>query len=198
MRSVELPGGMARIADGDPSMTDEIDVVGEAFDFGGLEIERVLRNQDQGVGATLHFDGAMDVRKNAVAGADVVVGFIGFKMLVVVIEADVAASDGFGGLLVVFDMVGLEALVAVMNVDVIVGNKEVAALLLGATGPDFDIAGFGGVQGGLLRKGNMKRRAAERIKKRCEEEKEAERGGSPGMGVTDQTEHLGDENSGIA
>lgn len=199
MWSVELPSWMVRVADRDPSMTDEVDVVGEAFDFGGLEIERILRNQDQRIGVTLHFDGAVNVCKNAVAGADVVVSLIGFEVLVVVIEADMAATDGFGGLFVVFDMVGLEALVAVVNVNIAIGDEEVAAFLLWAAGPDLYIAGFGGMQGGLLGEGNRLPRAAKKAKKSGEEEeKEAGHGRNPSMGMTIQTEHLGDENSWIA
>jgi hypothetical protein len=84
------------------------------------------------------------------ACADVVVSFVGFEVFVVVIEADVAAREGFGGFFVVLDVIGLEALVAVVNVDVVVGDEEVALFLLRAARPDFDFAGFGGVEVGLL------------------------------------------------
>ena len=46
VRGVELPGGMLRIANGDPAAADEVNVAGEAFDFRSLEIERILRNQN--------------------------------------------------------------------------------------------------------------------------------------------------------
>ena len=46
MRCIKLPGGMQRVTDGDPTVVDEIDVVGEAFDFRSLEIERILGDKD--------------------------------------------------------------------------------------------------------------------------------------------------------
>lgn len=132
------------------------------------------------------------------AGADVVMSFIGFEVLVVVVEADVAAGKGFGGFFVVLDVIGLEALVAVVNVDVIVREEEVAAFLLRAARPDFDVAGFVGVEGRLLRAGKRKRGVEKREKQSYEEEREPWRGHSPGMGVTIHAEHLCDENSEIA
>jgi hypothetical protein len=73
----------------------------------------------------------------------------------------------------------------------------VALFLLRAARPDFDFASFGGVQVGLLG-GGGRRSFAERKKKRCEREKEAERGRGPSMRVNLHAEHLCDENSGIA
>jgi hypothetical protein len=67
VRCVELPGGMERVADGDPTATNEVNVTGEAFDFGCLEVERVLGNEDEGIGAALDFDGTADVGEGAVA-----------------------------------------------------------------------------------------------------------------------------------
>src|SRR2546430_5042041 len=43
--------------------------------------------------------------RSAAAGADVVVSFSGFEVLVAVIELNVAGSGGFVGLAVVFDVV---------------------------------------------------------------------------------------------
>jgi hypothetical protein len=57
------------------------------------------------------------------AGTYVVVGFVSFQMLIVVVEADVAASKRFGSFLVVFDMVGLKALVSIMNVHIPVSDE---------------------------------------------------------------------------
>ena len=195
---IKLPGGMTRIADGDPAPVDEVNIIGETFDFGGLEKERILGNQDQGIGAAGHLDSTADVGEEAVASADVVAGLIGFQMLIVVVEANVAASEGFGGLFVVFDVICLEALIPEADIDFIIGNEKVAAFLLGAARPNLDIAGFGRVQGRLLRDGNRRRGTAQGIKKRHEEEKKAWRGGGPGMGATIQTNHLSDENSWIA
>jgi hypothetical protein len=69
---------------------------------------------------------------------------------------------------------------------------------LRAARPDFDIAGFAGVQAYLLSVGNRQRRPKERIKKSREEHKEPGRGPSPGMEMTVHAEHLCDENSCIA
>jgi hypothetical protein len=119
-------------------------------------------------------------------------------VFIVVVELDVAASERLGGFFVVFDVVGLEALVAKVDVDVIVGHKEVAAFLLGAAGPDFDVTGFAGVKADLLGAGDRECRSKERKKKNREREKEPERGQSPGMRVSVHAEHLSDESSGIA
>jgi hypothetical protein len=99
---------------------------------------------------------------------------------------------------VVFDVIGLEAFVSIVNVHVIVSDKEVAALLLRTARPDLDIAGLDGVQAGLLRERNRQHRPEEKIKERREEQKESERGRNPGMEVTIHAEHLCDEISWIA
>jgi hypothetical protein len=70
--------------------------------------------------------------------------------------------------------------------------------LLRAARPDFDIASFAGVKADLLGLGNRQRRAEERVKKSREEQKEPERGRSPGMEMIIHAEHLCDENSWIA
>src|SRR5580700_1585239 len=116
-------------------------------------------------------------------------------MFIIVIEADMTASQGFGGIFVVFDVVGLEAFVAVVDVHVIVSNKHVAAFLLRAARPDFDIAGFAGVQADLLSVANRQRRPDERVNESREEDKEPGRGRSPGMEMTIHAEHFSDENS---
>ncbi len=198
LRGIKLPSRMLRVADGNPAAADEVDVVGETLDLRGLEIERILRNQNQRVGATRDFDGAANVREAALPGAYVVAGFIGFEVLIVVIKTDMAASKGFGGFFVVFDVVGLEALVPVMNVHVIVGDKKFAAFLLRAARPYLDIAAFAGAQADLLGDGNRQRRSIEEKNKRREREKEAERGRNPGMRATIHAEHLIDDDSWIA
>ena len=64
--------------------------------------------------------------KEAVAGADVVMGFIGFEVLVALIELNVPGSGGFVGLPVVFDVVGAKTGVRVVNVHVAVSGRDVA------------------------------------------------------------------------
>ena len=64
MRGVKLPRGTRRIADGDPRVMDEIDVVGEALDFARFEIERILRNKNGGIGLALDFHGPANIVKS--------------------------------------------------------------------------------------------------------------------------------------
>ena len=70
--------------------------------------------------------------KEAVAGADVVMGFIGFEVLVAVIELHVAGSGGFVSLPVVFDVVGAKTGFRVLNVHVAVSGGDVAFAALGS------------------------------------------------------------------
>lgn len=142
VRGIKLPRRVLWIADGDPAAANEIDVVGESFDFGSLEIKRILRNQDQGIGMAFDSYGALNVRKSAVPGAYVVMSLIGFEVFIVVIEPDMSAGDGFGSLFVVFDVICLEALASIMYIYVLVGNKKVATFLLRAARPDLYVAGF--------------------------------------------------------
>ena len=58
------------------------------------------------VGLALDFESAVNVLKEAVAGADVVVGFGGFKMLAAIVQLHVAGGDGFVGFVVVLDVIG--------------------------------------------------------------------------------------------
>jgi hypothetical protein len=63
-------------------------------------------------------------------------------MFLVVIETNMAASEGFGSFLVVFDVVGLETLICITDVHVTVSDEEVAVFLLRAARPDFDVTPF--------------------------------------------------------
>ena len=64
--------------------------------------------------------------KEAVAGADVVMSFIGLEVLVAVIKLNVAGSGGFVSLAVVFDVVGAKTSVRVVNVHVPVSGGDIA------------------------------------------------------------------------
>jgi hypothetical protein len=55
---------------------------------------------------------------------------IGFEVLVAVFELNVAGSDGFEGLAVVFDVVGAKTCVSVADVDIAIGGGDVAAATL--------------------------------------------------------------------
>ena len=126
VRRVELPLGVLGVADGDPGAVDEIDLSREAFYLSCFEVKRIIGNQDCRIGPPLDLDAAANVVKQTVSGADVVVSFIGFEVLVAVIEPNVAGSGGFVGLAVVFDVIGAKTGVRVLNVHVAFSSGEVA------------------------------------------------------------------------
>ncbi len=130
VRRVELPLGVLRVADGDPGTVDKVDVAREAFDVPCFEVKRIIGNQDCRIGPPLDLDVAANVVKEAVAGADVVMSFFGFEVLVAVIELHVAGSGGFVGLAVVFHVVGAKTGVRVVNVHVAVSRGDVALAAL--------------------------------------------------------------------
>ncbi len=126
VRSVELPLGPRRIADGDPGAANAIEVAGKALDGARFEIQRIVGEKDLITGLALDSESAVNVLKKAVTGADVVVRLGSFEMLVAVIENDMASGDGFVGLVVVLDMVGAKARAGVTDVDVAVGRSDVS------------------------------------------------------------------------
>ena len=101
--------------------------------------------QDRGIRFALDAYETAHVGEGAAAGADVVVGFVGFDVLIFIVEDDVAARDGFVGLVVVFDVVGAEALIAVVNVDGAFGGGDVALAGLRADRGEVGDAAFGGL-----------------------------------------------------
>ncbi len=114
------------IAHGDPRLVNEVEIVAKSLHQMRFEIERIIRDEQRGVGAALDFQRAADVGEGATAGAHVVVGFIGLEVLILEVVLDVAARESFRGLVVVFDVVGAQALAGVMNIDVVVGDEEIA------------------------------------------------------------------------
>src|SRR6266513_2788784 len=114
------------IADGDPGAVDDVDLSREAFDVPRFKVERVFGNQNCRIGPPLDLDVAANGVKQTVSGADVVVSFIGFQVLVSVIELNVAGSGGCVGLAVVFDVVGAKTGVRVLNVHVAFSSGDIA------------------------------------------------------------------------
>ena len=162
MSGEELPAGMFRLADGDPGFADDVDVFAEAFDFFGLKKERIVRDQERGVGFADDFYGAVGVVEKAVAGVDVVVGVIGVEVLIFEVVVNVAGSDDVGGGVVVLDVVGGEAGLAVDDDDVAIGDVEVALAALRTAGGDFRELPLGaGKMRGLLGTGCRRLRARE-------------------------------------
>src|SRR5262249_25164286 len=127
----------------DPRGRENVEVVVVLLDVFGFEVERIFRDEDGGIGFALDFDEAADVDEGAAAGADVVVGFGGFEVLIFVVENNVATRVGFVGLIVVLDVIGAEALVAVVNVYGVVGGGHVALVGLLTKGGEFGDAAFG-------------------------------------------------------
>src|ERR1700719_5355013 len=117
---------MARVANGDPCLLNNVEVASESFYLAGFEIKRVIGDEDGGIWAALDLNGAADAEEGAATGADVIVSFVGFQVLVLVVVQDVAAGESFGGLVIVFDMIGAEALLAIVDVHVVVGDEEIA------------------------------------------------------------------------
>src|SRR5271170_1524346 len=105
MLGIELPRGMLRVADGDPSMPNDITLLAEPFHFAGLEVDWIVGQENQRIGPALEFDGAADVVKSAAAGRHVVVSFVSFEVLVSIVELHVTARDGLVGLVVVFGVI---------------------------------------------------------------------------------------------
>ena len=108
------------------AVVKNVEVVVVLLDVFRFEVEWIVCDQNGGIRFALDFDEAAHVGEGAAAGADVVVGFVGFEVLILVVENDVAARDRFVGLVVVLDVVGAQALVAVVNVDGAVGGGDVA------------------------------------------------------------------------
>jgi len=196
--SIKFPGGMLRIANRNPAAPDEIDVIGEALDFGRFEGKWVLRDQDQGIGATLELYGAANVGEDAVTGADVVMRFIGIEVLVVVVKLDVAASEKLGGLLVVFHVIGAKTFVAIVDVHITIRDEKIAALLLRAGRPDFYLTAFRRAQMNLLRHGGNAHGKNSNEAKRGQAEKETRRGKIRGVRASMGAKHFEVENRRIA
>ncbi len=55
-------------------------------------------------------------------------------MLVIVVELDVAASEGLGSDAVVFDMIGAQTKIAIVNIDIVFREVDIAILGLGTAG----------------------------------------------------------------
>ena len=150
---IELPGGVIRIAYREPGMTNDVVVRRKAFDLFGLEKQGVLSDKDRGIGATFELYSAANVFEGASTGADVEFSLIGFDVLVVVIELNVARSACLRSDGVVLDVVGSQAKRAIADVDIAVGKVEVALLGLGTTGRNFGDGIGDGRNARLLRVG---------------------------------------------
>ena len=133
LRRIKLPFRMLEIANGDPRAVDQVDVRGKAFDVASFKIEGIIREEHIRAGAARNLDGAVDVVKKPVTGADVVMCLGGFDVLVVVVKLDMARSNGFVGSAVVLDVIRAQTGVSIADVHIPVGGSDItlAALRFG-------------------------------------------------------------------
>jgi hypothetical protein len=110
----------------------------------------------------------------------------------------VAARECFVGLVVVFDVVGAEALASVPDVHVVIGDEEIALAALGAFGGELGDAALGRGWVGLLR--ICRRRAEEKTgkKKPRDSQKKQERGKFPAMRVAIHADDVANRMNSIA
>jgi hypothetical protein len=197
VRGVKLPLRPRRIADSDPRAADQINVARKALDFAGFEIERILGNKNRGIGLTFDFHGPTNIVKKAVAGADVVVRFVGFEMFVVVVQQDVASGDGFVVSIVVFDVVGPETRASIVNVHVAVSGGDFA---LAGLCFRFEVgdAAFAGRRPSLLTGSEMRGYAGQHKEKRRQTQTSAKRGANPCPRMRIYAKHAVNGNSWIA
>src|SRR5882672_7381990 len=142
-RRIKLPFGMIGITHGDPRLVNEVEIVAESLHQAGFEVKRIVRYEQRGIRPALDFQRAADVGEGATAGAHVVMGFIGFEMLIFEVVLDVAAGESFRSLVVVLDVIGTQALAGVMDINVIVSDEEIALAALRAFGGKLGNTAFG-------------------------------------------------------
>ena len=150
-RSEHLPSGPLLIADGDPGAVHDENVVGVAFDVAGFKIQRILGDHHHRVGAAEYFDGAANVFEGANAGGEVEVRFGGFEVLVFVVELHVALGERIAGGVVIFDVIGTQPHAGILQIDIFVGDEEVALVSLRAFRGKLGVLAFAGRQTHLLR-----------------------------------------------
>ena len=101
-----------------------------------------MSDEDRRVGAAFQAYSAANVFEVAPTGADVEFSLVAFDMLILEVKLDMTSSGGLRGDAVVLNVIGLKAQVAIVDVDITIGQIEVAFLGLGAAGRDLgDIAG---------------------------------------------------------
>ncbi len=135
-----MPFRVLGVANGDPC-----NVTGKFVDIAGFKVERIVRHEDKRIRPTRDFDVAANLVEFAGRSAQVVLSLRCFNVLIVVVERDMAGGGGSVGAVVVFDVVSAERDFAILDQDVLVGDKEVALLFLWTVCGDFhDFALAGG------------------------------------------------------
>jgi hypothetical protein len=85
----------------------------------------------------------MNVMEEAVAGVDVVMGVVGFEMLIFEIVMDMASGGDVGGRVIVLHVVGGEFRAGVADDHVAIGDVEVALAALRTARGEFGEFAFG-------------------------------------------------------
>ena len=67
-------------------------------------------------------------------GGDIQDAFVGFQMLVLEVEDNMPASDSLRSVIVVLDMIGPQAHAGIIDVHILIGDEQIALLLLRAAG----------------------------------------------------------------
>ncbi len=132
---------------------NNVEVVGKPLHQASFEIERVIGNEEGGSWLALDFYRAANVDKRAAAGADVVVGFLGFEMLIFEVVSDVATRERLICVVVVLDVIRSQALTGVVDVDVVVGDEEISLAALRALSRKLGDTTLGSGRADLLRGG---------------------------------------------
>ncbi len=136
---------MRGIADGEPGVADDVNIGGNALHFASLEVERVLGDQERGIGAAFELYRAVNVAKGAAPRGNIENGIVALEMLIFKVEENVPVDRCLGGGVVVLGVVGSQAHAGIGDVHVAIGDKEVALSLLRAAGGDLrDAAGRSG------------------------------------------------------
>jgi hypothetical protein len=177
---------------------NEVEIVAKSLHQMRFEIERIIRDEQRGIRPALDFQRAADVGEGATAGAHVVMGFIGFEMLIFEVVLDVAAGESFRGLVVVFDVIGAQALAGVMDINVIVGDEQIALPALRALGGKLGDTALSRGGTDLLGLCHVRVGENENKKEQVDGKKKLERRKYPSMRVAIHAENSKDQVSWIA
>jgi len=118
-------------------MADEVNVFRQTIHLLRFEIEWVFGDQHQRICFSIDVNKPAYIPENAFSRAHVQLRFIGGEVLVLVIEHHVAARDGIVGVVVVLDVVSLQAHVEIDHVYVLVRDVQFSLAALRSTRGDF-------------------------------------------------------------